>query len=195
MARSAATTTGCGKQLVWQTNHGQRSRVTAEIQPASNTNTKEKTVSNTKNTTKTINTCECLTITSESDTTIAAGTCGQQTARRFCPGHDARTKSTLQKVYRSGRQLQIGGTAVDVAAVARSYGYERYLTDAPKRKSRARTNVEQKPETRVLQKGRWTYPLLMVGEEIYGMCTVAYEARDGSMRTEVVKISQVCDPT
>lgn len=153
----------------------------------------------TKNTTtktvKTQNVCSCLTITDETDDTITAGTCGQQTARKFCPGHDARTKSTLQKVYRSGKALLIGETLESVYQIAKGYGYERYLTDAPKRKSRAKANTEPKEETRLLKVGRWTYPLLLVGEEIDGLCTVAYTLRDGSMKTDVVKPSQICDPS
>jgi hypothetical protein len=145
-----------------------------------------------KNTTKTQNLCECLTIIAEHDDRLIVGSCGGPTARRFQPGHDARTKSTLQKAYRNNQRLwmQDGSTAI-AAEAAKWFGYERYLTDAPKRKSRAKNSSNDTPETRVVKIGRWTYPLLMVGEEINGESVVVYQDREGKTRSKSVKLSAI----
>lgn len=141
----------------------------------------------TQTTEKTKNTCECLTIFSTADDVLHVGTCGDETARKFCPGHDARTKSTLQKAHRTGRKLvHQNGTTYTAAELAKIYGYERFLTDAPKRKSRAKTTQDDQPETRQVKVGRWAYPVLNVGELIDGKHVVAYLKRDGSIASTVV---------
>ena len=92
------------------------------------TSTGDKTMSKTSETT---NICQCLTITSEDEHVIHAGTCGQPVKNRFAPGHDARTKGTLQKAFRTDREIisaKVRDTAQDWAKV---YGYERYLTPKP----------------------------------------------------------------
>ncbi len=86
---------------------------------------------------KTQSNCTCLTIKStKADGTIVAGPCGAKVGAksRFQPGHDARTKGTLQKAFRAGAKIEVGGTAHTAQALAKEFGYERFLTAKPERK-------------------------------------------------------------
>jgi hypothetical protein len=75
--------------------------------------------------------------------------CGQETSgpkREFRPGHDAKLKSVLQKAIREDEGYFAyveSGMLIHASAMelAKARGWEKFMTAAPKRKSRAKTKV------------------------------------------------------
>jgi hypothetical protein len=75
--------------------------------------------------------------------------CGRQVSsakREFLPGHDAKLKSVLQKAYRNGEgfAFYVGGMLVhsDPMNEAEKRGWAKFMTQAPKRKSRAKAKAD-----------------------------------------------------
>lgn len=72
--------------------------------------------------------------------------CGQTIARRrqFAPGHDAKLKSTLLKVFRAGEDItyQDGGMLVtsDPMELAKRRGWEHFMTPAPAKKTKKKAD-------------------------------------------------------
>jgi hypothetical protein len=74
--------------------------------------------------------------------------CGMQVSsakREFRPGHDAKLKSVLIKLYRTGQGFAFldGGRLIhsDPMNEAKKRGWGHFMTEAPKRKSRAKTKT------------------------------------------------------
>lgn len=109
--------------------------------------------------------CTCLTVFGERpDGTIVAGTCNEQVGAkaRFRPGHDARTKGTLQLAYRAGVRIERGGVNHSVQNLADEYGYARFLTAAPKRSRKSAKPATDAPAWYMVKVGRWWRPLVKV---------------------------------
>lgn len=91
--------------------------------------------------------CQCLSPTGQTeDGFIVATPCGGEVPnkRAFRPGHDAKLKSTMIKAHRNGGVVVVrdGGnrTEITAKAIAKERGWERFLTDAPARKTKAKAD-------------------------------------------------------
>lgn len=89
--------------------------------------------------------CKCNTErVGGTDESPVFGPCGAQTKRDFAPGHDARLKGLLIRLYVAGQSYQVKGQpAQDPMDVARERQWGGYLTDAKVREERravAKTN-------------------------------------------------------
>lgn len=116
--------------------------------------------------------------------------------RRFRPGHDAKLKSVLQKAYRNGDDFAWveGGMVIHSSATneAAKLDWSHFLTEAPKRKSRAKAKKEAEvtlPQAEEVQGfrparvkvGRWWKDGVIVLQDETGV-TVEYQTRKGSER-------------
>ena len=128
--------------------------------------------------------CQCLTIVTEDEQTIVARSCGGDTGKTFAPGHDARTKGTLQKAFRTGRQILVNGEYHSAEDLAKGYGYERFLTPAPVRKSRKSRKTDEPIKVKL---GRWTYDAVSLDELDEGGFEVVYVNKGGDTQRKVVK--------
>ena len=127
-------------------------------------------------------TCQCLTITHEDEHMVFAGTCGGTTRATFAPGHDARTKGTLQKAFRTGRQINMDGQQYTAEELAKVYGYERFLVAAPVRKR----STKKSNDPIMVKLGRWTYEAAAVDEVEDGF-EVTYLDKKGEVTRKTVK--------
>lgn len=89
--------------------------------------------------------------------------CGEQLSnpkRSFRQGHDARYKGILQIAYRNNIELGIeeGGMLIssDALTEAERFGWERFMTEAPKRSAKAVKRV-------TIKVGRWTHEATISG--------------------------------
>jgi len=124
------------------------------------------------------------TSTMATTTTQACGCgCGEPVTRRFKPGHDARLKGTMLRLFRSGEKAKVA-TAKDVAA---ENGWEHLLTDQPStkapRKAKSNGQGERTGFNPVRVKvGRWTYDAILISEDADSV-TVEYKGAGGGQPT------------
>lgn len=78
------------------------------------------------------NYCQCFTRFDEKQNAYVS--CGEHTAREFAPGHDARLKGLLIRLYVAGKDYTriVGGQAitVDPLTFAKSRGWDHFLLEA-----------------------------------------------------------------
>lgn len=97
------------------------------------------------------------------------GPCGANTrGGLFAPGHDAKLKGLLIKLRRAGQDYAYieGSTLrhVDPLSVAMQYGWSKFITHQPKRRTRSTRSAQgnatpqaQFPKAVQVKIGRWTY--------------------------------------
>lgn len=88
-----------------------------------------------------LNPCQCwISADSQaSDSVWKYTACKEVCSNVFKQGHDAKLKGQIIRAFRAGVKMQIkGGAAAGVTAraLAKQYGWEHYLTEAPVRKAR-----------------------------------------------------------
>lgn len=166
--------------------------------------------------------CRCFSIVDEvtdddGATFEVRHTCGELVygKREFKPGHDAKLKSGLIKAFRDGVDFtyQDGGMLVhaDPVEMAKDRGWEKFLTPAKPRKSRAKAKDKaEKVETNGAERadddapasvegfqpasfkiGRWTKDGVVVSHNDDGTITVSYLDKKSKRQTATLDADKV----
>jgi hypothetical protein len=86
-----------------------------------------------------LNPCQCwIPADNQTSTEVWKYTaCKETCSNVFKQGHDAKLKGQIIRAFRAGVKMQLKGeAAVTPKALAKQYGWEHYLTEAPVRKAR-----------------------------------------------------------
>ena len=123
--------------------------------------------------------CQCIVpADKQTDEKVwAFKSCKETCNNIFKQGHDAKLKGQLIKAFRAGVKLNIEGTVTTVQALAKHFGFERYLTEKPVRKSRSGAKTTKAAKA---VKG--------AGGSIFKGETVSFTYRNGKMTGRVTKV-------
>ena len=134
--------------------------------------------------------CRCFTqdtgSTTPEDGAPIYGQCSGNTRHFFAPGHDARLKGVLQRLYRSGQEYHYNDGSmlitVDPLEMAKQLGWLHLMdrpTSGPKAK-RDKTPTEVKV-------GRWTYKIDSIIESLGDEVQVSYVTKKGERKIATVR--------
>lgn len=90
--------------------------------------------------------CTCFVQTGEAEITVG---CGEHTRKRFAMGHDAKTKSTLQKMFRAGvtdvKVIELDGSTrtTKIATLFEDLDWVKFMTPDPAIARKAKAAAER----------------------------------------------------